>query len=69
MVMVVVMMMVVGRRGECRTGKHHQQQDSCKNLFHGMNVAQVRWPWKRIGCPESREERARSRRAQAVKPA
>jgi hypothetical protein len=41
MVMVVMMMMM--RPGsEHRAGKYHQKQDSCKNLFHGLNVPRVR---------------------------
>lgn|ERR1039458_6126140 len=40
-VMVVVVMMVL-LSSERRAGKHHQKQDRCKNLFHGMNVTQIR---------------------------
>ena len=36
--MVVVVAMVVAG-GERWSGKHHQKQGSCKNLFHGTNVA------------------------------
>jgi hypothetical protein len=33
--MVVVMVMVMARGSERRTGKHHQEQCGGKNLFHG----------------------------------
>jgi hypothetical protein len=48
-VMVVVMMMVVMmmcRSGERGSGKHHQQQDCGKNLFHDQNVARGGRGWK-----------------------
>jgi hypothetical protein len=30
---------VVALCRECRAREHHQKQYSCKNLFHGLNVA------------------------------
>jgi hypothetical protein len=41
MVMMVVVVMVP-RGSEHRAGKHHQEQCSGKNLFHGMNVTRFR---------------------------
>jgi hypothetical protein len=53
----VMGMMVVMRGGKSRAGKHHQQQSSSKNLFHGTNLA---WSSARrhrnVPC-ESRQER------------
>jgi hypothetical protein len=39
LLVVMLVMVVVMLRGEGRTGKHQQQQDSGKNLFHAMNLA------------------------------
>lgn len=36
---VVAMMMVMRSRGERRTGEHHDQEHSSKNLLHGLNLA------------------------------
>jgi hypothetical protein len=41
MVVVMMVMMVLLLGSERRAGKHHQQQGCGKNLFHGMNVAQI----------------------------
>jgi len=61
MVVVMMVVVVVRRAGECRTHcKHHQQQGCGKNLFHGTNVAQAGLPGKGIQYPASREERARA---------
>jgi hypothetical protein len=40
-VVVMVVAMMVMRGGECRGGKHHQKQGSCKNLLHAKNVART----------------------------
>jgi hypothetical protein len=53
------MMMLVGvmggmmmmRSGKNRAGKHHQQQGSGKNLFHGKNLARRPHHEKQIGPP------------------
>jgi hypothetical protein len=39
-VMMVVATMVM-RGGECRGGKHHQEQGCCENLLHAKNVART----------------------------
>jgi hypothetical protein len=43
--MIMVMVMMVLRTGKGRAGKHHQQQGSGKNLFHGSNLARVGRRW------------------------
>jgi hypothetical protein len=43
--MVVTGMMMVPRGSEGRAGKHQQEQDSGKNLFHETNVARVLRRW------------------------
>jgi hypothetical protein len=43
--MVVMGMMMVPRGSERRAGKHHQQQDGCKNLFHETNLARLLRRW------------------------
>lgn len=37
-VMVMMVVMVMGRRGERRSGKHQDQKHSSKDLLHGVNV-------------------------------
>jgi len=55
-VMVVVVAMVVAG-GERWSGKHHQKQGSCKNLFHGTNVARRPLREKVIHHSASRDAR------------
>jgi hypothetical protein len=68
MVVMMVMMVLLGGN-ERRAGKHHQQQGCGKNLFHGMNVAQIRPRmvadrWRRIkkanGCVAGARRQLRS---------
>jgi hypothetical protein len=54
-VMVVVMMVMRG--GECRGGKHHQKQGSSEDLFHATNVARRPQREKWIQSCASREAR------------
>jgi hypothetical protein len=54
--MVVVVAMVVAG-GERWSGKHHQKQGSCKNLFHGTNVARRPLREKVIHHSASRDAR------------
>jgi hypothetical protein len=58
-VMVVVVTMVMAG-GERWSGKHHQKQGSCKDLFHGTNVARRAGRGKVIHHGASRELRGRS---------
>jgi hypothetical protein len=52
-VMMVVAMMVM-RGGECRGGKHHQEQGGSEHLFHATNVARPSWREKWIQGRASR---------------
>jgi len=65
-VMVMAMMVMAGRKH--RAGEHHQKQGSCKNLFHGTNVAPTLRRRKRIQCPESRDARGMGSCANAGEP-
>jgi len=56
-VVVMVMAMMVMASRKYRAGEHHQKQGSCKNLFHGTNVAPTLSVSKRIQCPVSRDAR------------
>ena len=49
-VMMVVVAMVM-RGGECRRGKHHQKQGGSKDLFHATNVARPSQSEKWIQSP------------------
>jgi hypothetical protein len=63
MVMVMAMMMMASRK--YRAGEHHQKQGSCKNLFHGTNVAPTLRSAKRIQRPVSRDARGAGSRTNA----
>jgi hypothetical protein len=52
---VMVTMVVVHWGSERRSGKHHQKQYGCENLFHGINVARTLPKWV-----ESRYHRIKS---------
>jgi len=56
MVMVVPLMMMV-RGSESRAGKHHQQQNGSKNLFHDTNLARERRQEKVPDVVASNQER------------
>jgi hypothetical protein len=60
----VMAMMVMASR-KYRTGEHHQKQGSCKNLFHGTNVAPTLRASKGIQRPESRDARGAGSRTNA----
>jgi hypothetical protein len=50
MVMMVMVTVVTSCGSERRTGKHHQEERCCENLFHALNVAR----FERAGkSPES----------------
>ena len=55
---VMTMVVMVRRRGECRSGEHQDEERSSKNLLHGVNVARGRL-WKCLRkAHESSEEPA-----------
>lgn len=53
-VTMVVVVMMVNRSSERRTGKRHQKQDRRKNLLHGRTLA---YPWRE--CEEGRRYRTK----------
>jgi hypothetical protein len=67
-VMMVVVVMVM-RGGECRGGKHHQKQGSSEHLFHATNVARPLQREKWIQRRASREARGMGISANMEQPA
>lgn len=58
--MVMMMVVMMGRRGERRSGKHQDQKHSSKNLLHGVNVTRGEL-WKAAQAPHvSSEETSRA---------
>jgi hypothetical protein len=56
MVVMTMMVVVVRRRGEGRSGEHQDEERSSENLLHGVNVARGRM-WKCLRrAHESSEE-------------